>query len=173
MTLPVDQSTPRGALYSAVKKYPGGVRQMAADLDMPESTLYAQLRGEKGYPIDCHDGLNEMLNFLRSREVPGWSRWLQVFCHQHDHLVVPIPRAMREGDVDGLQQVSEMMREVSEIAQELAAAQDKRKAGGELITSTEMKRIDVACDEAMEKIAETREFYRAQHRAALEKGLVK
>lgn len=172
MTLPIDQTTLRGALYSAAKAYPGGVDSLAADLDFKISTLYAKLRGEKGYPLHV-DELSDILSMLRSREVPGWARIMQVFCHQHDHLAVAIPRSLREGDIDGLRQVSQMMQEVAEIAQELAAAQDERKSGGKLITSKEMRRIELACDEAMEKIAETREYYRALHREAKSKGLVK
>lgn len=172
MTLPIDQTTLRGALFTAVKAYPGGVRQFAADLDLKESSLYARLRGEKGYPLDVDD-LDDILGQLRSREVPGWARCVQVFCHKHDHLGVAVPRSLREGDIDGLRQVSQMMQEVAEIAQELAAAQDERKSGGKLITSKEMKRIEQACDEAMEKIAETREYYRALHQDAKGKGLIK
>lgn len=173
MTLPIDQSTPLGALYGAVKKYPGGPKQLASDMDIPLSTLYAKLRGEKGYPLDYETEVDEILNFLRSRDVPDWSKSVQVFCHRHDHLAIPIPRALREGSQEGLKQISELMHDVSSIAQALSDGVDRGKESGELISTKEWKRIELACDEAMEKIAETRELYRAQHLAAKKKGLVK
>lgn len=173
MTLATDQSTPLGALYGAVKKYPGGVRQLAADMDIPESTLYAKLRGEKGYPLSYKDDLEEVLQFLRSREVEGWEKSLHVLCRRHDHLAIPIPRSLSQSGGDELKQVSLLMHEVSEIANALAEGVDVRGDGGKEITSTEMKRIEAACDEAMEKIAETRERYRQLHLAAKKKGLVK
>jgi len=173
VTLQIDQSTPLGALYGAVKKYPGGPRQLAADMDIPQSTLYAKLRGEKGYPLDYETEVDDILNFLRSREVPDWDRSIQVFCHRHDHLAVQIPRSMREGSIEGLKQISQMMQEVAAIAHELSDAMDGSKADGTLINSKEMKRIEHACDAAMQKIASTRECYRAQHLDAKSKGLVK
>lgn len=173
MTLQNDQSTPLGALYGAVKAYPGGPRQLAADMDMPESTLYAKLRGEKGYPLSYKDDLEEILNFLRGKDVPGWGKTLQVLCHRHDHLAIPIPRAMQEAAGYGLKQVSQMMNQISAIAQALSDGVDQAREDGELINSKEMQRIELACEEGMEKIAETLEWYRAQHLAAKEKGLVK
>ena len=172
MTLAVDKSTLMGALYSAVKQYPGGVRQMARDMDMPESTLYAKLRGERGYPLDCASELDDLLNFLRSRGVVGFSRVIQVFCHQHDHLCIPVPRVMRVGSPDGLMHVSEMMQEVADIAQALSAGVDESGDAGSAISERELKRIEQECDEAMERIAETRECYRAQYRAAKKKGVL-
>ncbi|MFA5824796.1 MAG: phage regulatory CII family protein [Gallionellaceae bacterium] len=160
MTLKLDDSTVLGALYGAAKKYPGGIRQLAADMDMPESTLYAKLRNEKGYPLGIDEAV-EILNFMRGQDVPGWQKAVQVFCHQLDHLAVPIPRAMRLGDVAGLQQVSEMMQEVADIAHALSDGTDSGKDGGRQITTAEWK-----------KIAETREFYKALHMAAKKKGLV-
>lgn len=173
MTLPIDQATPLGALYGAVKAYPGGAHQLAMDMDIPESTLYAKLRGEKGYPLSYKEDLGEILSFLRSREVPGWEKTLHVLCHQHDHLAIPIPRALKEGRDDELKQVSLLMQEVSEIAKALADGVDERGEGGREISAKEMKRIELACDEAMEKIAETRERYRKLHQEAKKKGLVK
>jgi len=173
VTLPIDQSSPLGALYGAVKKYPGGPKQLASDMDIPLSTLYAKLRGEKGYPLDYETDVDEILNFLRIRDVHDWSRSVVVFCHKHDHLAIPIPRAMREGSPEGLKQISALMHDVSSIAQALSDGVDKGKDCGELISTKEWKRIDLACEEAMEKLAETRELYRAQHQAAKKKGLVK
>ena len=172
MTLPVDDATVMGALYGAAKRYPGKVRQLAIDMDVPESTLYARLRGEKGYPLSIDEAL-EILDFLRGKDVPGWQKAVQVFCHQLDHLAIPIPRAMRLGDQAGLQRVSEMMQEVADIAHVLSDGTDSSKEGGRQITTAEWKKIDKECSEAMEKIAETREFYQAQHLAAKKKGLVK
>lgn len=172
MTLALDDSTFLGALYGAVKRYPGKVKALAADMDMPESTLYAKLRGERGYPLD-QDEVIEILNFLRSRKVEGWQKPVQVFCHHMDHLAVQIPRAMRESGGDDLKHVSEMMQEVADIAHELADATDEAKADGRHINSREWKRIEQACDEAMEKIAETRERYRARFMADKKRGLVK
>jgi len=172
VTLPVDESMVRGALYGAAKGYPGGIRQLASDMDMPESTLYARLRGEKGYPLAVDEAV-EILNFLRGQHVPGWQKAVYVFAHQLDHLVIPIPRALRLGDVPGLQQVSEMMQEVADIAHALSDGTDASQEGGRRISTIEWKKIDKECAEAMEKIAETREFYKAQHLAAKKKGLVK
>ncbi len=173
MTLPIDKSTRRGALLSAAREYPGGIRQLAADMDMPESTLYAKLRGEKGYPIGFEDEIDDVLGFLRSRDVTGWDRCIHIFCHAHDHLAIPIPRALKDGSTEGLRQVSQMLQEVAVIAREMSDSLDQNKADGQLINSKEMKRVEAACDEAMEKIAETREWCRVQHRAAKSKGLVK
>lgn len=172
MTLPVDQSTPLGALYGAAKRYPGGIDQLAKDMDVKRSTLYAKLRGEKGYPLSP-DEVDEILNFLRSRDVSDWDHPILVFCHIHDHLAIPIPRALRGGSTDGLRQVSVLMEEVSVIAKELSDATDPSKADGQMINSKEWKRIENACNEAMEKIVETREQYHAQHLAAKKAGLVK
>ena len=171
MTLPIDQASTRGALYGAAKLYPGGIRQLAADMDMPESTLYAKLRGEKGYPLHL-DEIDEILNFLRSRDVPGWSHCVLVFCHGHDHLAIPIPRAMREGSTDGMKQIGVLMEEVSLIAQSLADATDPNKEDGVDINTKEWKGIEYACNEAMEKLAETREQYHARHLAAKKAGRV-
>lgn len=101
MTLPIDESTVRGALYGAAKHYPGGITQLAIDMDQPGSSFYARLRGEKGNPLAIDDAV-EILNFLRGQDVPGWQKAVQVFCHQLDHLAIPIPRAMRLGDAAGL-----------------------------------------------------------------------
>jgi hypothetical protein len=171
VTLPVDEATVKGALYGAAKLYPGKIRQLAADMDMPESTLYAKLRGEKGYPLDI-DEAGEILDFLRGQDVPGWQRAVQVFAHLLDHLAVPIPRSMRLDDKDGLQRVGEMMQEVADIAAALSLGENGNGEGGKQITTKEWKRIDKECDEAMEKIAETREIYKARHQAAKTKGLV-
>lgn len=173
MTLAIDQSTQLGALLSAVKTYPGGIRQLATDMDVPESTLYAKLRGEKGYPVNYKDEVDEILDFLHGRNVQGWDRSIHVFCHRHDHLAIPIPRALKEGSSEGLRQVSQMMQEVAIIAQAMSDGLDEGQADGNLINSKEMKRIAQACDEAMEKIAETREWCRSQHTVAKTKGLVK
>ena len=164
MTLALDDSTVRGALYGAARRYPGGIDQLARDMDKPKSTLYAKLRGEKGYPLDIDEAL-EILDFLRGKQVEGWGKALHVLCYQLDHLAVPVPRAMREGTADGLRQVSQMMQEVADIAQALSDATDDRSLGGKAVTLQEFKRIDLACEEAMEKIVETRERYRAQYQA--------
>jgi hypothetical protein len=164
VTLALDDSTFLGALYGAVKRYPGKVRGLAADMDMPESTIYAKLRGEKGYPLDIDEAL-EILDFLRGKQVDGWEKALHVMCYRLDHLAIPVPRAMRDGNAEGLRQVSQMMKEVADIAQALSDATDSHGAGGKAVTLQEFKRIDLACEEAMEKIVETRERYRAQYQA--------
>lgn len=66
-----------------------------------------------------------------------------------------------------------MMQEVADIAHALSDGVDEHQAGGRQITSQEWKKIDKECEEAMEKIPETREFYKAKHLAAKKKGLVK
>lgn len=172
MTLPVNDSTFLGALYGAVKKYPGKVRALAADMDMPESTLYAKLRGEKGYPLD-HEEAIEILNFLRGQDAPGWERPVQVFCHQMDHLAVRVPRALRISDAEGMRQVSEMMQEVADIAHALADGTSEDSAGGKRLCTAEWKTLDKEFEEAMEKIASSREAYRARYLADKKKGLVK
>lgn len=173
MTLPVDESNKMGALLSAVKRYPGGVRGLAQDMDIPESSLYAMLRGEKGYPLDYRERIDEILDFLRGQDVKDWARTIHVFCFRHDHLAIPIPRALKLGSREGLQQVSQLMQEVADIANALSDGLDSGKESGELINSRELKRIELACDEAMEKIAETLEWCRVQHSAAKKKGLVR
>jgi hypothetical protein len=172
VTLPIDEASPLGALYGAAKRYPGGIDQLAKDMDVKRSTLYAKLRGEKGYPLSPAE-VDEVLNFLRSREVPDWAQSILVFCHNHDHLAIPIPRAMREGSSDGMKQISVLMEEVAQIAQSLAEATDPQKANGKFINAKEWKGIERACNEAMQKIAETREQYHAQHLAAKKAGRVK
>lgn len=164
MTLALDDSSVLGALYGAVRRYPGGVKALAADMDMPQSTLYAKLRGEKGYPLSIDEAV-EVLEFLRAREVLGWDKGLQVLCYQLDHLAVQVPRAMRDRSAEGLRQVSQLMKEVADIAQALSDATDDRSLGGKAVTLQEFKRIDAACEEAMEKIVETRERYRVQYQA--------
>lgn len=178
MTLAIDKTTQLGALLTAVKAYSGnseskGVRALAADMDIPESTLYAKLRGEKGYPLGVGGELDEILDFLQGKETPGWDRMIHVFCHRHDHLAIPIPHALRASSSDGLKQVSQMMNEVAEIAKALSDGVDASGEAGEEITSKELKRIEATCGEAMEKIAETLEYYRARHAAAKKKGLVR
>lgn len=172
MTLPIDEATVLGALYGVVKKYPGKVKALAADLDMPESTLYAKLRGEAGYPTWL-DEFGEILDFARARGVDDWSRALHVLCYRHDHLAIPIPHAFKVSSKDGLRDVSQLMQEVAEIAQALSDATDPLQADGECVNSKEMKRIDHAIEEAMEKLVEVRERYRAKHVADKKKGLVK
>lgn len=172
MTLAVDKSSLLGALLTAVRLYPGGVRGLAADMDTPEPTMYARLRGDKGYPLGTKE-LDDILERLRGQEIEGWDRPLHVLCHKHDHLAIPIPRALKDGSAEGLKQVSQMMHEVSEIAQALADGLDENKADGRLINTHEMKRIDSACATAMERIAETLERCRAQHLEAKKRRLVK
>lgn len=173
MTLQIDEATPLGALYGAVKRYPGKVKALAMDMDVPESTLYAKLRGSEGYPLGYGGEVDEILDFLRDHQVKDWDKTIHVFCHRHDHLAIPIPHALKAGSKDGLKQVSQMMNEVAQIAKALSDGVDMQGEAGEEITSKELKRIETACDEAMEKIAETLEFYRSRHAAAKKKGLVK
>lgn len=173
MTLRIDEATVLGALYGAVKRYPGKVKALAMDMDSPESTLYAKLRGSEGYPLSYGNEVDEILDFLRDHNVQGWEKTIHVFCHRHDHLAVPIPRALQNGSRDGLKQVSQMMNEVAKIAKELSDSIDSQGDGGAEITAQELKRIEAACDEAMERIVETREFYRLRHASAKKKGAVK
>jgi hypothetical protein len=173
VTLPINEATVLGSLYGAVKRYPGKVKALAMDMDVPESTLYARLRGTEGYPMAYGAEVDEILDFLRDQNVKGWEKTIHVFCHRHDHLAIPIPRALKDGSHDGLRQVSQMMNEVAEIAKALSDGVDEHGDRGSEITTDEMKRIDAACQEAMEKIAETLEFYRARHLSAKKNGLVK
>lgn len=172
VTIALDDSTVLGALYGAAKRYPGGIEQLAADMDMPKSTLYGKLRGEKGYPLGIDEAM-EILDFARGKHVSGWEKALHVMCYRLDHLAVPVPRAMRDGSAEGLREVSQMMKEVADIAQALSDATDAHSEDGKQVSQQEFQKIDRACAEAMEKIAETRERYRAQCRADKKKGRVR
>lgn len=160
MTLPVDQSTKLGALLGACREYPGGVRRLAADLDMPESTLYAKLRGEKGYPLLFRDEseLDEILAMLRAKGVADWDKAIRVLCHQHGLLAVRLPSPDSINSNGAAQHISRVMQEVSRIASEISEAVSSAGECGADISAKEMRRIDDACNNAMERICEARRW---------------
>ena len=164
MTYAYSNIDPSQALYNSAKKYPGGIKAMAADMNISEGVLRNKLAPACTTHHTNFEEVSEAIDNMEWKGMPEAFEAIHAFCWRHGHVACQLPKDDIDSD-DLLKQVVDVMGKQGNLASAIGEALSNKT-----IDEQEFERIELNIQTCMSALAALRNKVEAKHEADFHKG---
>lgn len=137
------------ALYTAARKYPGGIEELAIEMDMTPAMVYNKLRPRVLSHYPSFEEVSKVIECLQEAEVPEADLPIQAFCWRHGYAAVKLGTGSSLANGGLLQMICSSMTKEGEVASAISSA-----LSDDWISPEEQEKIELAIRAAVQGLLE-------------------